>query len=165
MLSKSEKVVNPFPNKPWFLHFSRKSLLKTQWKKEKLLVTSNFSFSHSVLNPFGDLSAIFMKLKIVICKRFHFGRVQNLSFEKGLNACIIHCIIHCTKHVINTLPNDKILDVTKLKAFADDRINVAQMMIPVFVGLENIVGKGENAGYQHFFKRLLLSGSLKDVIV
>ena len=73
--------------------------------------------------------------------------------------------MHCTKHVINTLPNDKILDVTKLKAFADDRINVVQMIITVFVRLENILGKGENAGYQHFFKRLLLSGSLKDVIV
>ena len=44
-------------------------------------------------------------------------------------------------------PNDKILDVTKLKAFADDKINVAQMMFSVFDRLENIVGKIENAGY------------------
>ena len=49
-----------------------------------------------------------------------------------------------------TLPNDKILDVTKLKAFADDKINVVQIMIPVLKRVENIVGKGENAGYQHF---------------
>ena len=28
------------------------SLLKTIWEKEKLLVTSNFSFSHSVFYPF-----------------------------------------------------------------------------------------------------------------
>ena len=48
-----------------------------------------------------------------------------------------------------------------MKAFADDKINTAQMMISVFDGVENIVGKGENAGYQHFlvthnvFKRLL----------
>ena len=50
-----------------------------------------------------------------------------------------------------TQPNDKILDLTKLKALADDKINVAQMMISVFNRVENLVGKGENAGYQHFF--------------
>ena len=51
---------------------------------------------------------------------------------------------------MNSLPNDKILDVTKLKAFADDKMNIAQMMIFVFDRVENIVGRGENAGYQHF---------------
>ena len=43
---------NPFPNKPWFLRVCSASLLKTLWKKEKLLVTSNFSFSHSVFYSF-----------------------------------------------------------------------------------------------------------------
>ena len=51
---------------------------------------------------------------------------------------------------INSLPSAKILDVTKLKAFADDKINVAQMIVSVFDRIGNIVGKGENAGYQHF---------------
>ena len=51
---------------------------------------------------------------------------------------------------IDSLPNDKILDATKLKAFADDKINLVQLMISVFDRVENIVGKGENAGYQHF---------------
>ena len=37
--------VNPFPNKPWFLHVCSTGLLKTLWEKEKLLVTSNFSFT------------------------------------------------------------------------------------------------------------------------
>ena len=40
--------------------------------------------------------------------------------------------------------------MTKLKAFADDKTNVAQMMISLFDKVENIVGKGENAGFQHF---------------
>ena len=31
--------------------------------------------------------------------------------------------------MINPLPNDKILDVTKLKAFVDDRLKIAEMMI------------------------------------
>ena len=39
-------------------------------EKEKLLVTSNFSFSHSVFYLFGELSAIFNKLEIVVCKLF-----------------------------------------------------------------------------------------------
>ena len=46
---------DPFPNKPWYLGVCRKSLLKTLWEKEKLLVTSNFSFSHSVFYLFGEL--------------------------------------------------------------------------------------------------------------
>ena len=71
----------PFPNKPWFLRVCSTSLLKTQWEKEKLLVTSNFSFSHSVFYPYGELSTIFIKLEIVV---FQFGRVKNLSFGKGL---------------------------------------------------------------------------------
>ena len=50
-------------------------LLKTLWEKEKLLVTNNFSFSHNVFYPFGELSAIFIQLAIVVCKLFQFGRV------------------------------------------------------------------------------------------
>ena len=70
-----ETKFNPFPNKPWFLLVCSTSLLKTLWEKEKLLVTSNFSFSHSVFYPFWGLSSIFIKLKIVVCKLFLFGRV------------------------------------------------------------------------------------------
>ena len=45
--------VNPFPHNDTFWHPWQTSLLKTLWEKEKLLVTSNFSFSHSVFFPFG----------------------------------------------------------------------------------------------------------------
>ena len=41
------------------------------------------------------------------------------------------------------------LDWSKSKALADDKINVAEMMIPLSDRVENIVGKGENTGYQH----------------
>ena len=44
-----------------------------RYGKEKLLVTSNISFSHSLFYPFGDLSAFFIKLKIFVCKLFQFG--------------------------------------------------------------------------------------------
>ena len=61
--------------KPWFLRVCSTSLLKTLWEKEKLLVTSNFSCSHSVFYLSGELSAIFIKFEIVVCKLFQFGRV------------------------------------------------------------------------------------------
>ena len=51
---------------------------------------------------------------------------------------------------VNSLPNDKILDWSNLKAFADDQINVTQELKFVLGREENIIGKGENAGYQHF---------------
>ena len=65
----------------------------------------------------------------------------------------------------------KILDWSKLKAFADNKSNVAKIFISVFDSLENIAEKGENAGYQHFllfpqcFQKVYLSGSLKVEIV
>ena len=37
------------------------------------------------------------------------------------------------------------LDQTKLKAFADDKLNLAKMIISVFDRVEIIVGKGEIA--------------------
>ena len=40
----TEKRVNHFLHKPLFLCVCSANLLKTLWKKEKVLVTSNFSF-------------------------------------------------------------------------------------------------------------------------
>ena len=56
------------------------------------------------------------------------------------------------KTAFNSLPNNKILHRSKLKAFADDKMNVAQKLKFFYgkIGNRNIVGKGENAGYQHF---------------
>ena len=68
-------LLNPFPNKPWFLRVCITGPLKTRWEKEKLLVTSNFSFSRSVFYQFDELSAICVKFNIVVCKLFQFGRV------------------------------------------------------------------------------------------
>ena len=45
------------------------------WEKEKLLIRSNFSFSHCVFYLFGELSDIFDKFEIVVCRLFQFGRV------------------------------------------------------------------------------------------
>ena len=62
--------ISPFPDSPWFLSVYWKSRLKTQSEKEKLLVTSNFSFYHSVFYRFRELSAIFIKFEFVVCKLF-----------------------------------------------------------------------------------------------
>ena len=48
---------------------------------------------------------------------------------------------------VNSLPNDKFLDRTKLKAFADDKLNIAVMMISLIDRVENTVGRVENPLY------------------
>ena len=69
------------------------------------------------------------------------------------------------------LPNGKILDVTKLKAFVCNKLKVAKMIISIFERVENTVGKGESAGNQHFllfaqcFQKPSFQGSLKVGIV
>ena len=70
---------------PCFLCVCSTGLLKTLWEKEKLFVMSNFSFFQSVFYSFGDLSAIFIKFEIVVCKVSEFGRVYNVTFGNGLN--------------------------------------------------------------------------------
>ena len=71
----------------------------------------------------------------------------------------------------NPLPNDKFLDWSKFKAFADNKIITTQKLKFVLGRTENIVGKGENAGYQHFllfphcFQKLSFQEVLKVGIV
>ena len=78
--------INPFPSKPCFLCVCSTSLLKTLWEKEKLLVTSNFSFSHSIFCPFGELSAIFLSnLELLSANAFCLGESKNLLFGNGLS--------------------------------------------------------------------------------
>ena len=96
---------SPFPNKPWFLGVCRTSLLKTLLEKEKLLVKSNFSFSHCVFYHLGALSFIFIKFEIVVCKLFQFGRVKNKFFGKGLKTVLSFgaCFIYHLQKLIQIL--------------------------------------------------------------
>ena len=59
-------------------------------------------------------------------------------------------------------PIENNIDWSKSKAFADDKINVIQKLKFLLNMIENIVGKGENAGYQHFllFPQCFLHSSL-----
>ena len=75
---------------------------------------------------------------------------MGLSHAKSLTFPYISDVIvaiyfrHMQK--LNSLPNNKILDLTKLEAIAADRIIVAQILRFVFDRAGDIVGKGENAG-------------------
>ena len=94
-------IITPFPKKPWFLWVCSTCLLKTLWEKEKLLVTSNFSFSHSLfclLTPyqatiffyqtkfkgFADDNLTVAKIMISVFDRRHniVGKGKNAGYQQ-----------------------------------------------------------------------------------
>ena len=68
--------------------------------------------------------------------------------------------------MLNSLPNNKILVLTKFKAFKDDKITVTQKLKFVLGRVENIMGKRENADFQHFllFPQCFLKLSFPEVL-
>ena len=114
------------------------------------------------------------------------GTIHRLEFILKQKINVISAITHSAhiySHLSNSLqqsrsgiwllnlPNNKILILTKLKEFADNKFNAVKMMICVLDRIEKIVGRGENAGNQHFLhfqqcvQKLFLSVSLKLEIV
>ena len=57
-----------------------------------------------------------------------------IDYWKELAYCRILCF--------NSLPNNKFLNWSKLKAFADNKLNLAEKMKFVLGRVENLVGKG-----------------------
>ena len=53
-----------------------------------------------------------------------------------------------SEKIMACMPNNKFLEWSKLKAFADNKINEKKKVCLGWV--KNIVAKGENAGNQHF---------------
>ena len=76
-----------------------------------------------------------------------------------------------SERCINSLTYDKIFYQSEFKAISDDNINRTKKLKLVYGRVENIVGKGENAGNQHFllfpqcFQKASFPGSLKVRIV
>ena len=74
-------------------------------------------------------------------------------------------------YYFKSLTFDKISDWSKLKGFADDKIKVNEILKFGMGMVENIVGRGENVGYQHFllfpqcFHKPSVAGSFKVGIV
>ena len=90
-------IFNLFSNKPLFLRVCSTCLLKTLLEKEKLLLTNNFCFSHSVFYPFGKLSANFIKFENVVCKLFSVWKSlklvvwERVKLELPLNVTSYPC--------------------------------------------------------------------------
>ena len=61
-------------------------LLKTLWEKEKMLVTSIFSFSHNVFYSSRHKFQFLSHNYFVICKCFEFGPVYNFVVRSRVNA-------------------------------------------------------------------------------
>ena len=88
------RYINSFPNKPWFLHVSCTSLLKTLWENEKLFIVSISPFS-AVLSPclknFLPFSSnqklssanlsVWKRLKFVVWERLKYS----MSFANAFN--------------------------------------------------------------------------------
>ena len=63
--------------------------------------------------------------------------------------------------LFNQLPDDKILDCSKLKEFADDNFKFDENGSKSSKQIENTVGKGEIALFPSVFKRLVSQGHQK----
>ena len=61
-------------------------------------------------------------------------------------------VIRDPAHYLRT----KILPLSKLKALADDIFNVAETVQVFYDKIENNVGRGENADYQHCCRNYLI---------
>ena len=84
-----------------------------------------------------------------------------LQVNRVLQWEVTHSTVKLVPTLVNPFPQNKILDQTKLRAFADDKLNVMKLILSVFDRVENIVAKGEIACTSNFslshnvFKRLL----------
>ena len=124
-------------------------------------VTSIVFFSNCIISYQGQILAS-KPPSIFVCRCFQIGQVLNF---------VIWQRVKISEVVELTLPNDNILQWSKLKAFVDDKMNVIQNLKFLLERIENTVGKRENAGYQHFllfpqcFQKLSFSGSSKVGVV
>ena len=142
-------LFNPFPNKPWFLRVCSRSLLKTLWEKGEIARNEQFLLFPWYFLPIWRTFCYFNQLRDC--------RLQILSVWKSVKFFVwervkaIALNLYCSIPNINSIPNDKILDMTKLRAFADNKLNVAEMTISLYHTAENTVEKRENAGIWTLF--------------
>ena len=95
--------------------------MKTLWEKEKLLVTSNFSFSQSVFYPFGKLVfhfhqicncrlrtlSVWKRLKFVVWERVDCAIRSFIYIVCQISLEWIQCSNGCRLTIIKPLPDDK----------------------------------------------------------
>ena len=102
-------------------------------RKEKIACNKQFLLFSQCFLPYMKLIFHF---ECTLSCRLHFFTLDQFKILSSGNGY--------------SLPNNKILLLSKFKAFADDKIILTQELNFVLGRVENIVGKGENAGYQHF---------------
>ena len=83
----------------------------------------------------------FLPIWRAFCHFYQTGncRLQTLSVWKSLKIVVWERV--------NPLSNNKFLEWSKFKQLADDKVNVTEKLTFVLGRIENIEGKGENAGY------------------
>ena len=59
-------------------------------------------------------------------------------------------LCYCLTDTFSTHYQTSNFRLSNFKAFADDKMKIAKTMISILDMVEKIVGKEENAGYQHF---------------
>ena len=137
LLLKEKNITNSNPN---IRQHQQVTAMSTQniisVEDGETIIRSSYPDIKELETPFGEFMISFL------------DKYKNLQ----LMVCFSTLNGPCTKRsrVFNPSPNNKILDVTKLKALAGDKLNIAKMMFSFFDRVENTVVKGENAGYQHF---------------
>ena len=105
---------NPFPNKPWFLRVCCTTLLKTLGKRE-IAHNEQFLLFPQCFLPFRRTFCYYQKEK-----KEKMKLSSATSFKLSLKFVVWERV--------NSLPNHKIVDLSKLKAFAN-RIAIALMMV------------------------------------
>ena len=98
-------------------------------------------------------------------ERFHLSLFQNNKISDLLK------LKGLAGDKFNPSPDDKFLDSSKLKEFADDNFKFDENGSKLSKRVENIVGKGEIARYEQFFlfprcfQKVYFPGASKGVIV
>ena len=150
-------------------HNIRQSMLKNVSETIQKYRNNNTYISDSNVRMFNSLpnKTILKSLNIFILHRLRNKFQQLILISLDSASLELH---QYSCRMCGPMKNPKvetILDWSKLKAFADDKINVNEKL-NFGLGMEdNIVGKGEIAGHQQFllfpqcFQKLSVLGSFK----
>ena len=104
---------------------------------------------------------IVKKEKLLVPNNFSFSR--NVFYPKRY--------LFSISNAFNPLPDDKVLDSSKLKEFADDNFKFDENERKLSKQVENSVGEGEIARYEQFllfpqcFQKACFPGASRGVIV
>ena len=69
------RTFKPFPDKLWFFTCLQYKSFENTVGKGEISRNEQFLLFHSVFYLLEELSAIFIKLEIIVCKLLQFGRV------------------------------------------------------------------------------------------